>query len=235
MQEFWDERARENAMFFIDSRLDYSSTDAEQFWAGADADLDLLLDETGGSIAAGDHVVEIGCGMGRMTRAIAARAARVTAVDVSAEMIEQAKKHNEQLENVTWLHGDGTSLAGIGDASADGAFSHVVFQHIPDPQITLGYIREIGRVLEPGGWAVFQISNEPSIHVERDDVKTVRQRIRAALGRAPKGQAHPAWRGSAIDLADLRTTAAEAEMTVEQVAREGTQFCFVRTSKSATG
>jgi SAM-dependent methyltransferase len=234
MQEFWDERARENAMFFIDSRLEYGSPDAERFWAGADDDLDLVLGAAGGAIAPGDRVVEIGCGVGRMTRAIAARATHVTALDISAEMIDQAKQHNEALENVTWVHGDGTSLAGVADASADGCFSHVVFQHIPDPAITLGYVREIGRVLTPGGWAVFQVSNEPELHRPRGRVETVKLRARAALGRAPKGQTHPAWRGSAVDLGDLRAAAAESGMDVEQVAGEGTQYCYVRTLKRST-
>ena len=48
--------------------------------------------------------------------------------------------------------------------SVDGCFSHVVFQHIPDPPITLNYVREMGRVLRPGGWALFQVSNDPTIH-----------------------------------------------------------------------
>jgi SAM-dependent methyltransferase len=234
MQEFWDERARENAMFFIDSRLDYESTNVEQFWAGAGDDLDLVLDAAGGSIAPTDKIVEIGCGVGRMTRAMADRAAHVTALDISAEMIDQAKRHNEGLENVTWVHGDGTSLAGIADASADGAFSHVVFQHIPDPAVTLGYVREIGRVLAPGGWAVFQVSNEPEIHKARTNLDSIRLRTRAALGRAPKGQAHPAWRGSAVELDDLRAAVADGGMDIQEMSGEGTQYCFVRTLKRST-
>ena len=32
--EFWDERAREDAFYFVDSRLDYGDPDVERFWAG---------------------------------------------------------------------------------------------------------------------------------------------------------------------------------------------------------
>lgn len=69
-------------------------------------------------------------------------------------MLELAREHNPALDAVEWIHGDGTSLEPLADASADACFSQVVFQHIPDPEITLGYVAEMGRVLRPGGSAV---------------------------------------------------------------------------------
>src|SRR5206468_8184733 len=138
----------------------------------------------------------------------------VRALDVSSEMLEVARRMNPQLGNVDWLHGDGTTLAPIPGASADACVSHVVFQHIPDPEVTLGYVREMGRVLRPGGWAAFQVSNDPSVH---------RRRLFAR-----RGTRHPAWRGSAVDLGVLRATASDAGLEVERVVGEGTQFCLVR-------
>ena len=96
------------------------------------------LELLGAELRPTDHVVEIGCGLGRMTRALAARAGGVTAIDVSPEMLERAQRLNPNLSTVAWTAGDGTTLAGIPDASADACMSHVVFQHIPDPAVTLG-------------------------------------------------------------------------------------------------
>jgi SAM-dependent methyltransferase len=76
----------------------------------------------------------------------------------------------------------------------------VVFQHIPDPSITLGYVREIGRVLKPGGWAVIQVSNDPAIHRPRTPLH---RRLRQLAGLAPRGSGHPAWLGSSVDLGDV--------------------------------
>ena len=139
-----------------------------------------------------------------LTRALAARVLQVDAIDVSAQMLELAREHNPDLDNVTWIHGDGESLHAIPEGERDVCFSHVVFQHIPDPAITLGYVREMGRVLAPGGWAAFQISNAPEIHHPRG----VRERLgvwwRAVRRRGPRGQTHPAWRGSSVDLDALR-------------------------------
>ena len=36
MAAFWDARAREDAFFFVDDRLDYGSPDEERFWTGGE-------------------------------------------------------------------------------------------------------------------------------------------------------------------------------------------------------
>lgn len=227
MADFWDARAREHAAYFVDNRLDYRDEGLEDFWRRGEEDLDVMLDAVGVAVRADDDVVEIGCGIGRLSRPLARRARRVHALDVSAEMLHLAREHNRALANVTWVHGDGTSLAGIPDRTASACVSHVVFQHIPDPDVTLGYVRELGRVLRPGGWAAFQVSNDPRVHRRRWDRAQWRTRLGALLGRAPRGQQHAAWRGSAIGLEALRRAAEEGGLDVERVVGEGTQHCFV--------
>lgn len=226
MRRFWDGRARENPWFFITNTLDYSQPDLERFWASGEQDLDMLLDKLGAGLEPSHHVVEIGCGAGRMTRAIARRAGRVSALDVSPRMLEVAKEQNPELANVEWIDGDGTSLAGIPDASADVCLSHIVLQHIPDPQVTLGYVREMGRVLRPGGLALFQVSNQHELHTA--PFHGPRRRWAALRGRWPRGQRAPAWLGSAIELNDLRAAAADGGMEVERIEGEGTPLCLVR-------
>lgn len=225
-RDFWDERAEEDAFFAVDSRLEFGSPDLERFWAEGEKDFDRLLDSVAAELKPTDEVVEIGCGVGRLTRVIAARAASVRALDVSERMLELAREHNPELEGVEWILGDGTSLAGIGSDSADAVISHVVFQHIPDPEVTLGYVREIGRVLRPGGWAAFQISNDPDVHRPSG----LRPRLQKLLGRGPWHE-NPHWRGSYVKVPDLRAAAAEASMEVERLAGEGTQYCIAFTRR----
>ena len=225
-RRFWDKRAEEDAFLAVDSRREHGDHGLERFWAEGVKDFDLLLDAVGVALEPTDEVVEIGCGVGRLTRVIADRAASVRALDVSHRMLELAREHNAELGNVTWLLGDGTSLAGVEDKSADAVISHVVFQHIPDPRITLGYVREIGRVLRPGGWAAFQISNYPDVHRPGG----LRQRLGRALGRG-SWQGDPHWRGSYLEIADLCSAAGEASMDLERVAGEGTQYCIALTRR----
>ncbi len=230
MGSYWDERARENSLFFINNSLSYRETDPEAFWASGPHDVDAVLGALGVEIAPDDEVVEIGCGIGRMTRPMAARGHNVRALDVSAEMLAQARLENPALDNVEWIQGDGTTLSGIDDASADACLSYVVLQHIPDPDVTLGYIREMGRILRPGGWAAFQVSNDPDVHRPREQ-RGLRQRLRVVFGRAPRGQKHDAWLGSAVSVEQVREAADAGGMDIERTSGEGTQFCLVLTRK----
>jgi len=227
MERFWDARAREDPHFFVDDRLAYGAPDLERFWSDGVETLDLILGLLGVEIAPGDAVVEVGCGVGRITRPLAERAAAVHAFDVSGEMLARAREGNRDLTNVTWVQGSGTDLRPLGDAAADVCFSHVVFQHLPDPQITLGYVREMGRVLRPRGWAAFQISTAPSIHRPARPARRIARRLAELLGNAPRGRGHPAWRGSAVDLAQLRDVASRAGMETARVHGAGGQFCLV--------
>jgi SAM-dependent methyltransferase len=224
MRRFWDARAREQPWFYVDNRLAYDHPDLERFWAQGPSDLDALLEMAGVAIRADDVVVDIGCGVGRLTRAMASRAGHVYALDISARMLQLARRHNSHLDNVTWLQGDGAGLAGVPTAATDGCVSHVVFQHIPDPAITLSYVREMGRVLRPGGWAAFQLSTDAGVH--RPPGLGVR--LRGLLRRGPRGQGDPAWLGSAVAVDDLHAAAADGCLSVEHLENEASQFTVVR-------
>jgi hypothetical protein len=91
----------------------------------------------------------------------------------------------------------------------------------------------MGRVLRPGGWAAFQVSDAPEVHRRRSALPKIRAWLAGLAGRAPRGQAHPAWRGSAVDLDRLERVASGAGMGVERVIGRGTQFCFVLLRRQA--
>jgi SAM-dependent methyltransferase len=235
MREFWDARAREEPFFFVDDRRAYGDPELTSFWSEGEHDLERLLAQLELRIEPTDAVLEVGCGVGRLTRVIAGRARQVHALDISSEMIDRARRHHDGVRNVRWIVGDGRSLRPIADASVDGVVSHVVFQHIPDPRITLGYIEEMGRVLKPGGWAAFQISNDARIHRRRRGLRHRLRLLSARVGRAPRGQDDPAWLGSAVDLSDLRTAAGRGALQVQRIIGERTQFCLVHLTRTGLG
>jgi SAM-dependent methyltransferase len=221
MEQYWDRRAREDAFHYVDNREQLGSPNQNAFWQGGEQAVDRLLGALHVELTNQEDVVEIGCGIGRLTRVLASRARSVQALDVSREMLEQAQRHNPTLGNVRWIHGDGTTLAPVPSGSCDACVSFVVFQHLPDPELTYGYVREIGRVLRPGGWAAFQVSNDPWTHAR----PSVFARLKRVFKRGHYD--HPAWRGSAVDLAELRQAAAGAELDLERIENEGSQFCCV--------
>lgn len=223
-ERYWDARARENALYYVDNELDYASPDVDAFWRGGDAAVQQLCDLVELTIAPDEVIVDIGCGVGRLTRALAARARLVYGIDVSGEMLALAQRYNAELTNVRWTHGDGHSLAAIDDAVATGCFSHVVFQHIPDPAITLNYVRDMGRVLVPGGWALFVVSTDPRVH--RPPPRRA-PRLPAWLRRQAGTDDERAWWGSAVEADALRAAAQAGGMLVERLLGEGTQFTVV--------
>ena len=235
MRTYWDARARENAMFFIHTELDYRETNPAEFWASGIRNLDTTLAVHGLAISPTDRVLEIGCGMGRITRPLAERAQYVIGLDVSKEMIDRASQALSDLANVDLRVGNGLDLTGVDDASLDVVYSFIVFQHIPDPAITCGYIREIGRVLSPGGWALFQVSEQPEIHsaTAHPEDRTARSRLRRVLGRQPKGCLTPEWLGSAVRRSDLVTAMAAGDLRLAGSVGDGTQYCFIHAVKDA--
>src|ERR1700736_4117007 len=93
MQRDWDQRARENARFYIvDSRENWTEDDFYRLGEQTVAQ-EILTDMQNvcqGKDPKQMKVLEIGCGAGRVTRALAGLFGEVYGVDISGEMIRQA-------------------------------------------------------------------------------------------------------------------------------------------------
>ena len=233
MRRYWDARARERAMWFIHSSLDYRHPDEAAFWRSGMETLDHTLAPFGLELDRHQRVLEIGCGIGRITRAIAERSGSVVGVDVSVEMVERGRRLLAAVPNVELVLGNGRDLDGLPDDEFDAAYSFIVFQHIPDPAITCSYIREMGRVLRPGGWAVFQVSERPEIHRREHWTASepLSARIARRLGRRPTGTLEAEWLGSSLGRAQLLDALADGGLRLESIDGGGTQFCLVHASR----
>ncbi|MCC7017897.1 MAG: class I SAM-dependent methyltransferase, partial [Rhodospirillales bacterium] len=115
-------------------------------------------------------ILEIGCGAGRVTRALSEVFGEVWAVDVSGEMIRQAGEFLRDRGNVHLLQNNGADLQAITEsASFDFAFSTIVFQHVPSRDVIVGYVREVHRLLRPGALFKFQVQGDTSFETKPDD------------------------------------------------------------------
>jgi SAM-dependent methyltransferase len=161
MREDWNRRAVENAEHYVQNAKE--KWDERDFFRSGEINVANEIMPDMHSICGGTRsprdlsMLEIGCGVGRITRFIARIFGQVTAVDVSSEMIARATANLAGLDNVTLVNGDGATLAAVPDASQDFAFSFIVFQHIPSAAVIASYCREVHRVLRPGALFKFQL------------------------------------------------------------------------------
>lgn len=160
MQRDWDRRARQNARQFVNtSRTNW--TDEEFFASGEKAIAEEVLTDTTNIFQGHDpaqmRVLEIGCGVGRLTRALASIFGEVHAVDVSGEMVARARTALQDCPNVTFYQNNGCDLTVVPSLVFDFAYSSHVFQHIPSHEVIETYVREVHRLLRPGALFKFQV------------------------------------------------------------------------------
>ncbi len=172
MRGDWDRRARENAFYYIaSSKTDW---DPDEFYASGEASVAEIITPDLEQICRGRsakslRILEIGCGAGRMTRALAQVFGEVHGVDVSGEMVAQGRRLLADVPNAYLHHNNGTDLVVLGDLRFDFAFSFIVFQHIPSRAIIESYVREVGRLLRPGGLFKCQVQGSSKVTVSEDD------------------------------------------------------------------
>ncbi len=158
----------------------------------------------------GGTCVEVGCGPGRMTGALAERFDRVIGLDVSPAMLEQARA-NVSAPNVELRAVSGERLDGVPDGVADALVCYLVLQHLPSARVVRSYLAEFARVLAPAGEAFVQVP------VLDGWAGRARRALRAPLlrlaRRPDQGAAFRGYRLTGAELADglaaasLRTTA----------------------------
>ncbi|HYM12818.1 MAG TPA: methyltransferase domain-containing protein [Bryobacterales bacterium] len=165
MRRDWDERARENARHFVATgKQDWSD---EEFFRSGEAHVrEQILNDMINICQSKDpremRVLEIGCGAGRVTRALAQVFGRVDGVDVSGEMVARAQEALRDFPGTSAHQNNGVDLRMFSGEEFDFAFSSIVFQHIPSKAVIENYVGEVRRVLKPGALFKFQAQGVPS-------------------------------------------------------------------------
>jgi 2-polyprenyl-6-hydroxyphenyl methylase/3-demethylubiquinone-9 3-methyltransferase len=97
----------------------------------------------------GAKVVDVGCGGGLLSEALARAGAQVTAIDLGAKLIEIAKLHLfESNLQVDYRIQSSTDLAEAEPASFDAVCCMEMIEHVPDPASLIG---DLAAMLKPGG------------------------------------------------------------------------------------
>jgi ubiquinone/menaquinone biosynthesis C-methylase UbiE len=131
------------------AKMHVSGTEDEAIFEASGAGTsEFLLTNVG--INATDVVLEIGCGIGRVGKHLAAHCGRWIGGDVSPNMLRFAADRLHDFSNVEFVELSGNDLHPISDNSIDVAYCTVVFMHL-EGWDRYGYVVEAFRVLRPGG------------------------------------------------------------------------------------
>lgn len=104
-------------------------------------------------IAKGESVLDVGTGTGVLAISAARLGAKVSGLDLTPELIEQARENAAiaRLPGIDWMQGDAEELP-YPDASFDVVVSQFGHMFAPRPEVA---VAEMRRVLKPGGRITF--------------------------------------------------------------------------------
>ena len=191
LRNAWEGHAKRDALGAIltDDRKVGGKWDLAEFMATGEREIATVighLNSIGHGPDMSGRALDFGCGVGRLTQALARRFHSCVGVDISQEMIRQAESLS-QYPNCRYVANPARKLP-FEDASFSFLYSNIVLQHVPR-RLATNYLREFVRLLAPQGILVFGVQdsfaapNLSSRMVRLRHVVHLRSRIRVVLKR----------------------------------------------------
>ena len=195
VRRVFEDAGRDDAMYAVLTNHDYRGNkwDPEEFFRHGRDEIRTVMEyvDSLGWRGPRKRALDFGSGVGRLTQALADYFDEVVGVDISYTMVEEARRFDRKGGRVRYVVNAEPDLRLLDDDSFDFVYSNITLQHIP-PEPAAAYVRELIRVLCPGGRAVFQTRNGPRIRpgtaralmytLRREHFRRFWQRIR---GRVP--------------------------------------------------
>jgi len=106
----------------------------------------------------GQRVLDVGCGGGILSDAMARAGAQVTGIDLAAKALKVAQLHalEAQTPHVAYREISAEAMAAEQPASFDVVTCMEMLEHVPDPA---SVVRACATLVKPGGWVFFSTLN----------------------------------------------------------------------------
>jgi ubiquinone/menaquinone biosynthesis C-methylase UbiE len=160
-KKLWNELAKEDAMRYIDAAA--TGQAREDFFAQGKKTVQRLclpFFQREGFDPTGKRMLDLGCGVGRMTRFFSEIFGEAHGTDISEEMINLARNWNQGRHNLHFDVGNGVDLSIYEDNWFHFVFSNAVLYYLHKKEILLSYIHEVDRVLKAGGYFQLSVTGE---------------------------------------------------------------------------
>jgi ubiquinone/menaquinone biosynthesis C-methylase UbiE len=179
------------------------------------------------------RALDFGCGIGRLTSALAAHFDDVLGLDIADSMVEAARAQHANLQGCRFEVNLRSDLQHLPEGHFDFVLAWIVLQHM-QPALMKQYIAEFIRVLSPGGLLVFQVPAE--VEDPRQlfyDAPVVGGRLKQNL---PRGVVR-AWRWLQFEIyrrfvPHMEMYALTRDEVVDLVTRHGGRMLEVRSNQS---
>jgi SAM-dependent methyltransferase len=185
-QQQWNDMAKLDPLWAVlsDPKRRFGEWRLDDFFLTGQKEInDLIKTARGFGYPKGrDAALDFGCGVGRLTRALATHFRTAYGVDIANEMLAKARDLNSDI-NCTFILNDSPSLSMLPNNSFDLIYSNFVLQHMKK-RLIRGYVLEFARVLKNGGLLCFQL---PSYIPFRRQLQP-RRRLYAALRAVGVGE-----------------------------------------------
>lgn len=162
----------------------------------------------------GATVLEIACGLGRVSRFVAPHCERLHCSDILEDALAEAQTTLQAFDNVAFHKTNGYDLREFGADVFDCVYSFTAFFHF-DFDLVVHHFEEIRRVLKPGGVAILEFKQWKT----RRDVSQLVEKIAAEGGIQRYESARDKWRYVSPDMLALLCEYYDLEVLNDDVTR----------------